>query len=144
MLKDGAIPTLNLPQQSHASRSTIQVRPTVSIKKREECQNNTPPLVSVPIYKSYFEFASRVMKLSLGCNWKIDVQGSFVVISYIDSTYVIPKFDIYEKFQKSLCNVTLSNLIIEIERSIFCEGIGIPDPNKVYTIISETLFTKKV
>ena len=39
-----------------------------------------------------------------------------------------------EKFQKSLCNVTLSNLIIEIERSIFCEGIGIPDPNKVYTI----------
>ena len=100
----------------------------MSIKKREECQNNTPPLVSVPIYKSYFEFASRVMKLSLGCNWKIDVQGSFVVISYIDSTYVIPKFgwtlnddhDIYEKFQKSLCNVTLSNLIIEIERSIFC------------------------
>ena len=154
MLKEGAIPTLNLPQQSHASRSTIQVRPTVSIKKREECQNNTPPLVSVPIYKSYFEFASRVMKLSLGCNWKIDVQGSFVVISYIDSTYVIPKFeifvdqslsftlrvfgwtlnddhDIYEKFQKSLCKVTLSNLIIEIERSIFCEGIGIPDPNKV-------------
>ena len=36
--------------------------------------------------------------------------------------------DLYGKYERSFANVTLSNLIQEIEQSLLCKGIGIPDP----------------
>ena len=101
------------------------------------------------IYKSFSEFQQRVAKLKLGNSWSIDFSDSFITISSYANDYLLPEFeifvdpslrfslrvfgwlliddhDLYRNHGRSFANVTLSNIIQEIEQSLFCKGIDAP------------------
>ena len=101
------------------------------------------------IYKSFLEFHQRVSKLKLGNSWSIDFSDSFITISSYANDYLLPEFeifvdpslwfslhvsgwlltddqDLYRTHGRSFANVTLSNLLQEVEQSLFCNVIDIP------------------
>ena len=112
---------------------------------------------SIAVYKSFTEFKQRISKLRLEDSWRIDLSESLVTISSHINDYLLPKFeifvdsslhfslrvfgwmltkdhDLYEKYERSFANVTLSNLIQEIEQSLLCKGVDIPDPKAAANI----------
>ena len=150
-LKDGVLTSLNLPKKS-LSVPPPSPRATSSIKKREEStssQVDPSEMGITEIYKRFLEFEQRVSKLTLGNSWSIDFSDSFITISSYANDYLLPEseifvdlalrfslrvfgwlltddYDLYRKNGRSFANVTLSNLIQEIEQSLFCKGIDVP------------------
>ena len=152
------LPSLHLPKKS-ISVSSPPPRPTTAIKKREEIISSTSVPASIPLaaYKSFAEFQQRISRLKLGDSWHIDFSKSLVTISCHNDDYLLPKFeifvdpslqfslrvfgwmltedhDLYGKYERSFANVTLSSLIQEIEQSLFCKGVDIPDPNTTASV----------
>ena len=157
-LKDGVLPSLHLPKKS-LSVSPPPPRSTTAIKKREENISSTvsSSSVSMAVYKSFPEFQQRISKLKLGDSWQIDMSEFLVTIASNIEDYLLPKYeifvepslkfslrvfgwmltddhDLYGKYERSLTNVTLSNLIQEIEQSLLCKGIYIPDAKATASI----------
>ena len=151
------LPSLHLPKKS-ISVSSPPPRPTTAIKKREEnISSALPSSIPSAVYKSFADFQQRISKLKLGNSWHIDLSESLVTISSHNNDYLLPKFeifvdpslrfslrdfgwmltedhDLYGKYERSFANVTLSNLIQEIEQSLMCKGIDIPDPKATASV----------
>jgi len=89
----GTLPTLNLPQKSFSVPKVE--RPTVSIQKRAE--SHVVAAESPDCYKSIAEFNVRVRKLKLSLGWEIKEAAEFILILYMDSEHVIPKYQIFVK-----------------------------------------------
>ena len=165
-LKDGVLPSLNLPKKS-ISVPSYSSRDTTSIKKREESSSQINPssIGTNAVYKSFPEFQQRISKLKLGNSWSIDFSESLVTISSHTDNYLLSKFeifvdsslqftlrvfgwlltddhDLYMKYERSFINVTLSNFIQEIEQSFLCKGIDIPDV-KAAALIQRHVIPKK-
>ena len=155
-LKEGEIPTLNLPCKSISKPSSSTTSRSVSsIQKRDEYQQVIPSQTTF-VYKNFFEFVNRIGKLSLGNCWKIKIHDTFASISYVSQEYVLPKFEIYVDnslsfslrifgwmlsddhelysiFKRSFENVTLSNFILKLNEYDICKGIDVPDPKKYFS-----------
>ena len=88
-LKEGALPTLNLPQKIIVSTAigVAKSRSTSSILKREEFiifQELSPPSSpSSNVYKIFIDFKQRIMKLVLNDQWHIDVQNMLVILQLL-------------------------------------------------------------
>ena len=86
-LKEGALPTLNLPQKS----ITLPKPPppsSSSIQKQEEClllQQLTPPSPPGFVYKMFLDFQQRIKKLQLDECWNINVRDTLVVVTCIST-----------------------------------------------------------
>ena len=97
-------------------------------------------------YKTLNEVRNRVMSLKLGDNWAIEPTKDSLVLKKSDNQFKVPKFTvviddglgftikiydwllpenhvIYTSLKRSLRNVTVSNLIKNIESFILCEGL---------------------
>ena len=137
-----------------SSSSTI-VRPsTVSlIQKRQLSEVSHIPEKKLLCYKSFEEFKKRILLLSLK-GWSIQSHDSYVVIQKVNSSFVIPEFEVYVdvdlkfslrifgwflkqnqniylKYRHSLENITLSNLIYLIESFVISDGVKISGSNIV-------------
>ena len=146
MLKDGALPSLNLPEKSIAlSKSSHTItRPTSSIQRREEHLESTtlsPPPPSY-IYKDFQDdFKDRIIKLSLNDLWQFELSENLVIATFKSTNHVLPKFEVfidntltfslrvygwmlpqnhelYSKFNKSFLNVTFSNFATYVRQFI--------------------------
>ena len=154
-LKEGEIPKLNLPKKSCAATSTTS-RSTSSIQKRDELSmllELSPPTTFPDVYKDFKDFQSRVVKLSLGSSWEVNIKDSHCTIICYSPEHCVPKFEIfvdqslsytvrifgwtlledheiYSSYNKTFKNVTLSNFIFHLEKFVLCDGITTPDPSK--------------
>ena len=101
-LKEGALPTLNLPQKSFKTSSTtcstLTSRSSAAIEKREHSLFSlelTPPSSPISVYKNVVDFKQRIVNLSLGDNWKISLQDKLAIVTCHSQDYVLTKFEIY-------------------------------------------------
>ena len=151
-LKDGELPKLNLPAKS--IKNVTVSRLTSSIQKRDEYhvfqELSPPPSPSLFMYKDFSDFAQRIVKLSLGNCWEVNIQDKLAVVTCVSSIYLIPKFEIfidqslsfclrvfgwmlsedhelYSQYDRSFLNVTLSNFINDLDKLILCDGIATAD-----------------
>ena len=157
-LKDGELPSLNLPKKSlESSASSAVIRSTSSISKRENSQLliESSSFPQPDYYRNFADFKKRLQHLtSLNQLWKVEFFDSFCYTSFKLLEEVIPKFEIfvedslyftirvygwmlpethnlYLKYKRSFLNVFFSQFIFEIESLEFCNGIKVPDPIEV-------------
>ena len=149
-LKEGAIPTLNLPH--NLPIITSPPRLTITIKKREESSATQVLSSSAQFYKDFLQFKQRIVKLQINDTWSINLQDNYAIITFLSETHFVPKYELfvdqslrftliiyvwmlpevhnlYLKLEKSLYNLSLSNLIREIEHLNLCVGITQPNPS---------------
>ena len=94
-LKEGALPTLNLPRPSANATNN---RSTSAIQKREEhsfLQAQLPQPQPSNVYKSFDEFKLCIKSLALNKLWEINIQEQLVIASFTSSEYVLPTYEIY-------------------------------------------------
>ena len=165
MLKEGALPTPNLPRESTSNITTP--RPANAIKKCEEyqlLQGKMPQFVQ-NAYKSFDGFASRTKSLALTKNWKVEVKEQLVVVPLMSSEYVVPVYKIFvdnllnftgrvqswvlpekheliQSYNVSFNNVTLSKFIVRLSSYKLYNGITLPDTRKEINFIKHDLSKK--
>ena len=92
VLKDGALPGLNLPKKSIASSKSSHTitRPTSIQKKEEHLEFST---LSLPqpsyIYKDFKDFKNRIMKLSLNDLWQFELSENLVIATIKSTNHVL-------------------------------------------------------
>lgn len=109
---------MNLPQK--IGRREKSERATTSITKREEYlelhnDEDTPP---IPCYHGLADFKKRVGKLKLGTYWEMIENETYVEMQYIDSNYILPKFQIF--------------VSEDLSYKMRCFGWLLPSQNRVY------------
>ena len=146
-LEPGAIPTLNLPIKSFPSSSSLS-KPRDSSKtvllKRSLSAENVPDTPPPSCYKSFTEFNNRVTSLKL-VGWQVNNHDNVTHFTLNDQTHSVPKYEIYvddqlsftvrvllwnipngheiySLYQRSLNNVTVTNLINDIIKFNICPG----------------------
>ena len=95
LLKEGALPTLNLLRPSANATNN---RSTSAIEKREEysfLQAQLPHPQPSNVYKSFDEFKLRIKSIALNRFWEINIQEELVIASFTSSEYVLPTYEIY-------------------------------------------------
>ena len=138
-LRFGAVPSENLPQKSHPSRPVKERRHLHIVQDKVVTQAKGMS------YKSFEEVKKRVAKLKLPC-WQQDVAENQLTLKQFEDNAMIPKFQlvidselrytlivfgwsllddhiIYKEFERSLENVTVSNLVNRIEQFKLCKGV---------------------
>ena len=136
----GALPTLNLPKKSHESRKPTP-RPERSIVK-----DNKEPLPN-RYYKGFNELCQRVKSLKSLKNWKMKIKEDRILLKKRLDPYVLPQLEIvvddslgftvkvfgsylpedhpiYLQYRRTVQNVTVSNLIKELEGYRLCDGVS--------------------
>ena len=68
-MKEGAIPTLNLPLKSCPNKVTIE-RSRSAIEKRESRIIEEPPQIEIPVYNDFSSFEKKVKNLKLN-GWEV-------------------------------------------------------------------------
>ena len=94
-LKEGALPTLNLPRPSVNATNN---RSTSAIEKKEEysfLKARLPQPQPSNVYKSFDEFKLRIKILALNKLWEINIQEQLVKAPFTSSEYVLPTYEIY-------------------------------------------------
>ena len=155
-LREGVLPTLNLPQKSCTTSSTsITQRSTSSILKRELSLTDHQPMdidIGKACYNSFGEFSKRIGKLKLLPSWKILEEESHVKIIKENEQFLLPTFEIFVNFDLEITvrcygwvvpkncpilmsnncsfkNVTLSNFIMALDEYHICNGMIIKNIN---------------
>ena len=99
VLKDGALPSLNLPEKSIASSKSSHTitRPTSSIQKREEHLESATLSPPPPhyIYKDFQDVKDRIIKLSLNDLWQFELSENLVIATFKSTNHVLPKFEVF-------------------------------------------------
>ncbi|XP_066935957.1 uncharacterized protein [Clytia hemisphaerica] len=152
VIRENCLPTLNLPSKIGRKTSGVE-RSMSSIDKRAEYQealDSIPVPQPAPCYSGLDEFKIRVGKLKLDSNWQMRESNNYVEMSYKDSKYIIPKYQIFiqdDLTYKIRCygwllpsqnpihdacgsfkNMTFSKFILLLKEFNLCEG-------KLYNLI---------
>lgn len=132
------VPTKNLPEKSHESYKHPERRHLDIVK-------NIPQVVK-PAYKSFKELCNRTKMLKLN-NWKVDATEISLCLKFFTSPYLVPKYQViidenlqftcaifgwvlpedhavYKAYFRTLRNVTVSQLLLDIESYNFCDGVN--------------------
>ena len=140
VLKLQALPALNFPEKSLETPNVIERR-QVRRKLEEQCS-----VTKQNLYNNYPELGKRVKKCKLE-SWKIDISEQHIKLQKFTDPYIIPQFDIviddglefaivvfgwllpchhqiYKKYFRSIRNITVSNLLLEIESCNVCDGLA--------------------
>ena len=163
-LKEGALPTLNLPKKSVAVL-TSPPRSTSSIQKREECSVSPNSNSMSSVYKDFSDFVQRIVNLKLSDTWDINIQNNLVIATFISADHLLPKFEIfidqslsfslrvygwmlpkdheiYGNVNNSFLNITFSNFVHQLKLYNLCHGISIPN-TKLTNNIQKHVIPKK-
>ena len=127
-LKEGDLPTLNLPQKSVPVLTSPTPRSSSSITKREDFfilqETYAPPPCHV--YRDFSEFKLRVLNHKLGDCWNISIQDNLVVATCISVENILPKFEIFVDQSLSF--------------SLRVYGWMIPEDHEIYVDINRSFF----
>ena len=147
--KFGALPKLNMPKKSHES-SKPSPRPERSVVK---C--NEGPLPH-SCYKGFSELCQRVKSLKSLGDWSLKIFEDKIVLKKTVHPYVLPRLEIimddslgftvkvfgsylpedhplYLDYRRTVRNITVSNLIRQLEGYRLCDGVSIMELNgKLY------------
>ena len=150
-LREGALPTLNLPVKSCSSTTTSTTSQRSSslstITKREMFQQQHEIEIDNLLpncYNGYEDFSQRVQKLKLAQGWIIVDYQNYIEIKFLEPTYTIPKFQIFVNKDltytlrcygwtiskntqilidfPSFNSITLSNFLKKVETYKICKG----------------------
>ena len=147
--KFGALPKLNMPKKSHES-SKPSPRPERSVVK---C--NEGPLPH-SYYKGFSGLCQRVKSLKSLGDWSLKIFEDKIVLKKTVHPYVLPRLEIimddslgftvkvfgsylpedhplYLDYRRTVRNITVSNLIRQLEGYRLCDGVSIMELNgKLY------------
>ena len=146
-----ALPTKNLPNTSQPT-SEITQRRKLSILRDSTSKLNTPKT-----YKSLNELHTRALKLKL-IGWIIDEAEINVTLSYSEPLYHVPKYEtiiddglaftvivygfslpddhvLYKKYKLFMVNVTVSNLIYDLQKYFLCGGCTVSSEKVINHIV---------
>ena len=149
-MKEGALPTLNLPRPSASATNN---RSTSTIEKREEysfLQAQLPQPQPSNVYESFDEFKLRIKSLALHKLREIKYSRAIGYSIIYSSEYVLPTYEIYIYnllnftvhvyswilpvdhelyllYNSSFLNVTFSTFVEGLSQFTLCQGITLPD-----------------
>ena len=161
-LKEGTLPTLNLPRPSANATNN---RSTSAIESREEysfLQAQLPQPQPSSVYKSFDEFKQRINSLALNKLWGINIQEQLVIASFTSSEYVLPTYEIYINdllkftvrvhswilpvdhelyllYNSSFLNVTFSTFVERLSQFTLSQRITLPDSRKEINFVKHVL-----
>ena len=136
--KFGALPTLNMPKKSHDSRKPVP-RPSRSIVRDHE-DNKT----NKRIYKSFEKLCLRVKPLKTLFAWKLEQLNDRMLIKKLSDSFLLLELiiddslgftvkvsgcllpddhELYSNCFRSVMNVSVSNLVKDIESYFICPGV---------------------
>ena len=96
LLKEGALPTLNLPRPSANANATNNPSKR-AIEKPEEyalSQEQMPQLPPPKAYISFEEFKQRIRNLALTKFWNIAIQEDLVTATFTTTNYILSTYQI--------------------------------------------------
>ena len=134
--------------------------PTSEITKRWKLsivRNSTSKLDTQEIYKSLNELHARTLKLKL-TGWAIDEAENNITLSYSEPLFHVPKYEIiiddglgftvvfygfslpddhvlYKKYKRFMGNVTVSNLIYDLQKYFLCGGCRVSSEKLINHIV---------
>ena len=138
--KFGALPTLNMPKKSHESRKPLS-RPSRSIVRDREDNK-----INKRIYKNFEELCVRVKSLKTLFTWKLEQLNDRMLIKRLSDSFLLPEFELviddslgftikvygcllpedhelYSNYLRSTMNVSVPNLVKDMERYFICPGV---------------------
>ena len=162
-LKEGALPTLNLPRPT--ANASTSARSTSAIQKREEflvLQELAPSPPKPDVYKSFEEFKQRIVNLTLSKHWTFEIKNDTVHAIYLSTEHVLPKYEIfvnkdfkytvrvygwiipddhelYSNHQSSFQNITFSTFVANLEQFNLCKGVETPDTRKEISFVKHVV-----
>ena len=146
-LKPGELRTLNLPQKSIQSAIPEPRLSAARITlKKQTLPSSSIDVLASSCYHTYDEFRKRIQTLSLPSCWDICLHDNYTVLQCKDNIHSVPKFEIFAdpslsftvkyflwclpgnhdiciKYDHSFKNVTVSNLIKDLNSYGVCCGI---------------------
>ena len=157
-MKDGALPKLNLPVKSVPQKKLLE-RSTLAIRKREESFSPPPDRFC---YKDFKDFVRRTNQIRFKDGWSVHENSDYIEVRLVQNDFIVPKFQlftdvslnfsirvfgwmlpkghsIYTKYQQSNFNVSVSNLIAEIETYVICDGIDASAVSNSLNIVRHTV-----
>ena len=135
----GKLPTLNMPQKSHATKKPKPRQPRNIVQDTKMQTKNY-------CYKDFNDLKMRLLGLKSLQAWSVMIHDDRIVLKKMDSSSLIPQFEItvdselqyyvtvfgwflpenhpiYSKNARSLRNIFIANLVIDLESYPLCEGI---------------------
>ena len=149
LLREGAIPTLHLPEKSCSSNKSTE-RSRSTIEKREIIPPvQPPPEKNLPCYKDFADFLKKAESLKLN-GWLMKLNNGYATFLKINPDFLIPSHEIYvdqllhftirifawqlpvdhllyTDHERSMVNITISRLLCTIETHSTCSGISVPN-----------------
>ena len=139
-LRFGALPTVNMPRRRHDSYPP-EPRPARAVVRDIE-----PEMRSI-CYKSFIEFCERTKSLKSIGDWCAKLSEDRVLFKKMVEPYLLPEVEIivddslgftvkvfgaylvddhplYLRYRRTMCNVTLSNLVKDLESLKLCTGVN--------------------
>ena len=161
-LKEGALPTLNLPWPSGNATNS---RSTSAIEGREEysfLQAQLPQPQPSNVYKFFDKFKLHIKSLALNKLREINIQEQLVIVWFTSSEYILPTYEIYINnllnftvrvhswilpvdhelhlsCNSSFLNVAFSTFVERSSQFTLCQGIKLPDSRKEISFVKHVL-----
>ena len=145
----GALPKLNMPKKSHESIKPSPRTARSVVKDENECVNHA-------CYKSFAELCQRIKNLKSVSNWNSKLLSDRIILKKMAERYLLPELEIivdgslaftvkvfgcylvddhplYLLYRRTMRNVTISNLVKELEAYSLCVGVSITElTSKLY------------
>ncbi|XP_022780188.1 uncharacterized protein LOC111321541 [Stylophora pistillata] len=138
--KFGALPTVNIPKKSRDSRRPV-MRPSRSIVRDHEDSK-----INKRIYKNFEGLCVRVKSLKTLSTWKLEQLNDRILIKRVRDSFLLPELkliiddslgftikvygcllpedhELYLNCFTSVMNVSVSNLVKDMERYFICPGV---------------------
>ena len=151
--KFGALPTLNMPKKSHDSRKPVPRLPRFIVRDYEGNESNKR------IYKNFEELCVRVKSLKTLSTWKLEQLNDRMLIKRLRDSFLLPELELviddslgftikvygcflpgdhelYSNYLRSVMNVSVSNLVKDMESYFICPGV---DPSTCHGVIQHVV-----
>ena len=148
-MKPGEIPSINLPCKKFSStpQPSRESAEIIELKRQQSIDNDNSSSTEQKCYQSYDEFVNRIKLLKLPPVWTIVFKPSnHVVFQCKDELHPVPIYEIhsnetlqfiiryflwclpreheiYNTYSRSFENITVTNLIKELESYVICPGV---------------------
>lgn len=139
-LRFGALPSVNMPRRSHDSKPP-EPRPARAVVRDMKPESRSS------CYKSFIEFCERTRSLKSISDWSVKLLEDRKLFKKMVEPYLLPEVEIivddslgftvkvfgsylvhdhplYLKYRRTMCNVTLSNLVKDLENLKLCTGVN--------------------
>ena len=138
----GALPTLNMPQKSHQREKPPSRRPISIVKDQSLIDEKSKKA----LYNDFVEVCKRVRPLKILSEWTVQEKEDRLLLKKMRNTLLLPEIEImiddslgytisifgwmlpenhvlYSGYFRSVRNITVSDLVKEVEHQFICPGV---------------------